>query len=342
MENYKPAKLLLSCPAIHDPTFTYFSSAYMTLLSIIQAFVIAWCLSNLLDIFQNTSIDFSYKILWTTCIIPILLFAITLWHKYVNHHQIAGWQLSWKDTVLVVLFGIFQCLPVALLLGTDTDKHSLRIEHAFSYDWLILLIISIEVLFGTLAYAHSGSKLNQDYVKNILNYRFATICAKNPKNKPPCMEHLDEYADGNRECPAKKIHALVVGFEVVSFQSTLATSLILISISISYRYTLSAIQDLGLEIISIKIAILSFFNILFSAVLFRYLIKYDLDRLLENEDGNLLECGSKAQKQISNTNILWWYKYCLGDLHNKKYSHLVNLFQAHLSLRAIKRSIKFW
>lgn len=310
------SELILSCPAIHDPPFTYFSSAYMTLLSIIQAFVIAWCLTSAFEVFGKGNTNLAC-FLWQACLLPMLLFASILWHKYVNHHQIAGWQLTWRDTIIVVLFGLFQCIGLALFKHLTLTNNVINIDALFEFNWSMVAIISLEIFLGTLAYAHSGSKLNHTYVKQILDHRFRIVCNDESNITPPCKANLPDDKRNTGDCPAKDIHLLVLGFEVISLKATLITSRNIFLLSLIYLSVICAIQNLKLDMLWVRVMIILTFNSLAGIFLWVYLVKYDLRRLLAKGGNRLSTYGGSAKTNIDNTSVFWWYRNCFKIIYNE-------------------------
>ncbi|MBM3421786.1 MAG: hypothetical protein FJY09_00830 [Chlorobi bacterium] len=167
MEPIKEWNSILESPEIHEPTFSYFSNVYMTFLSIIQGVIFSISVGPFLK--SVTYSDFNN----TALFLPTLSFSILLWHNYVNHHQLIGWQLHHKDTYILITFGLLQTMavsiPIILIEHADPNKNSYIVDLINKIGALniIIVIILICAFLGFLAYNFSIRNAITPYVKKV-------------------------------------------------------------------------------------------------------------------------------------------------------------------------------
>lgn len=134
---------------IQNTPFSYFSTVYITLLSIFQSMAFAGIILSALDNKFEDGVRFDFDLItYFNCI----LFVAVLWHKYVNHHQIIGWQITKVDTMIIVGFGICEGLMILSL------KHD---------PWMVHVWIALQISLGVIAYTYAEYQIKQDYVKDI-------------------------------------------------------------------------------------------------------------------------------------------------------------------------------
>ncbi|XOF34346.1 MAG: hypothetical protein ACL93V_03350 [Candidatus Electrothrix sp. YB6] len=252
------SKNLLGCSRIHEPCFPYFGSVYIALLSVMQGIVLAATLSPFAYFVYRGSYE-------AILFIPILIQAVVIWHKYVNHHQVLGWQLGPLDTVLVATFGLLQAFMVsAATQNYPVAGNSLLLNiHIFDSQIICILFeISISGLLGVAAYAYSGATASDSYVKNALAAHFNS-CPKYEQRKIHCMLSPEE------------LYSFLIGFEVWCIVGTLEIS-ILLFLNLSFYLFLTIF--LGVSVIPSSVI-----SITISAIiLFYYAWRYDFKRAVSD------------------------------------------------------------
>ena len=183
-------KPLINCRKIHEPCFPYFGSVYMTLLSVMQGIVFASTVVPTISFLEQLKWD------WLLCF-SVLIFSIVLWHKYVNHHQILGWQLGPFDTVNIAVFGLLQ--TVMVINATKNYKDLLDNRYIFdetifcNQSVYLIAMILFSASLGVASYAHSGSESCKSYVKNVIVEHYNT-CSKCNKGNSHCIyDPVDLY-----------------------------------------------------------------------------------------------------------------------------------------------------
>ncbi len=122
-EKESDLKVLINCRKIHEPCFPYFSIVYMTLLSVMQGIVFASVIMP--TVYFAEKLDYNALLCFS-----VLIFSIVLWHKYVNHHQILGWQLGPFDTINIAFFGLLQ----TIMFLKATENHQLSINGNYIFN----------------------------------------------------------------------------------------------------------------------------------------------------------------------------------------------------------------
>ncbi len=157
-------KNIFCCPKIHSPSTNYFSSVYMTLLSVFQCIILAYLL-------QPFSVEFLKALndkqpLPLLPFMPPILFAVLLWHNYISHHQIVVWQINKMDTIIIVIFGLIESF---MILGITNN------------DFIVLQFsIAVGILWGSIAYLYAYNKINKDYIQEIFKEYYS--CPKKTCN----------------------------------------------------------------------------------------------------------------------------------------------------------------
>lgn len=179
---------------LHDSPFPYFSQVYLTILSVFQSFAIAGVITVAIQAYKMPTGGTS----WDSLIsifrgfsnhLAAIIFAITLWHKYANHHQFIGWQLKHWDTLIVFGFGAIEALMLVVL---TTGK---RLD-------LVQPIMGIGTLFGVLAYWYAKSQFCKEYVRDVYREHYCPT------------PHDCRLPQGcQRHCEAKDVYYALLGFE---------------------------------------------------------------------------------------------------------------------------------
>jgi hypothetical protein len=156
----------LYCDKIHQPITNYFSGVYMTFLSIIEGSVLALIFEIIKSNYKSVSIDYILKDFPAYVvnndidrIIIIIFSSILIWHRYINHHQFLGWQITWMDSLFVLLIGLNQ---VALIFFIE-DKY---------FFYLYQIILPLLCLF---AYLHAYAQHKKQYVMNIFYKHYCGV-----------------------------------------------------------------------------------------------------------------------------------------------------------------------
>lgn len=298
MDKQKKSLTLLNCTKIHEPCFPYFGSVYMTLLSVMQGIVLA-------SIFlPATSLFFQNKFIEIIKAIPILILAVTLWHKYVNHHQILGWQLGPMDTIIVAAFGLLQAIMVSIanLQGSLDPKYIFN-GNSFNNQILYLsFCMTGSILLGIIAYAHSGAKASAEYVKK------AIIGHHNS---------CQQYNNSRNHCTYKpeNLYSFLIGFEAHCVFGTIITGvLLLLNILL---YTILIKTSIGIIYSSIISTIFIFF------IIYHYLWRYEFKREISDETRIhwLTTIGDSVLNQKWKNSLAYWifivpflvFNHCLSQ-----------------------------
>jgi hypothetical protein len=133
----------------------YFSSVYMTLLSVFQGVVVAGLFSGF---FERCLKDGCTWYVELPKFLPVAFLLVLVWHKYVNHHQFLGWQLFWHDTLIVAGFGFLECLLVYLAVKIDV--------------FLVCVLVAFCFLMGGVAYRHAASSYGEDDAKEVYSHHY--------------------------------------------------------------------------------------------------------------------------------------------------------------------------
>ncbi len=169
----------------------------MTLLSVMQGIVFTSMVMPMVSSIKTWNYNF-------LLFFSVLFFAIVLWHKYVNHHQILGWQLGPFDTINIAFFGLLQTVMVVNANGGYQSADGVKLifteEAFFRHTKYFLILVFISVMLGAISYAHSGSESCKDYVKNVITEHYNT-CSK--------------CSNGNAHCIYKPadLYQFLIGFE---------------------------------------------------------------------------------------------------------------------------------
>ena len=193
MDKYKHNRKL------HNPPFSYFSTIYITLVTIVQGIIFTEIMSLAIDFLDCDKAGSNIKVL--ECLNAMVIVLI-IWHKYANHHQITGWQVTIKDTSILFIFGIFEGLMIA----------SLEYRWAISVHFWIALLCS----FTTYAYWHAWVQLKESYVKNIF---------------------VEYYDDPKDKLFGQSIYDGMVGFESIATTYSLivsAVTMIILALSLVF------------------------------------------------------------------------------------------------------------
>lgn len=171
MENKTACKSLIgtptvfSCIRLHEAPANYFSTVYMTFLSVFQGIILAQLVSKAFGLMPPfDSPDFRWDVNSfdhrAVRLLPVAVFAVLLWHKYINHHQFLGWQIAWKDTCLIAGFGLLEGAMV--LWGWE-----------FRNPYLIQALLAASLGWGSLAYLHARQEHRKKYVQEVFGRHFA-------------------------------------------------------------------------------------------------------------------------------------------------------------------------
>ncbi len=284
MDKPKKPLTLLNCTKIHEPCFPYFGSVYMTLLSVMQGIVLA---SIFLPI---SSLLLQNKFFEITKAIPILILAVTLWHKYVNHHQILGWQLGPMDTVIVAAFGLLE----AIMVGVANYKDILEPKYIFNENnfdhqiFYLLLCFAGSVALGVIAYAHSGAKASEEYVRKAIIEHYNS-CHKCNNGKSHCT-----YSPEN-------LYSFLIGFEAHCVFGTFITGFLLF-LNICFYSLITRYFKVSIISSSVISTIILFFTV------YHYIWRYDFKREINDEKRiNLLTAiGGSILNQKRKHSLAYW------------------------------------
>lgn len=140
------------CPLASTPIGSFYSSFYMTLVSIIQGFAVGILFENFYD---NLDINDPNTII----VIPryvVSFFSFTLvWHKFINFKQYNSWTLTYQDTMLVMLFAVVEGGLIVF------SSNSINTEYNFSGVYYIIYSVSFLAAIG--GYNHALMELSKSY-----------------------------------------------------------------------------------------------------------------------------------------------------------------------------------
>ena len=280
--------ILLNCSKIHEPCFPYFGSVYMTLLSVMQGIVLASIVLPFAYFFKEKSIE-------AILFVPVLVFSVVLWHKYVNHHQILGWQLGPMDTVIVTSFGLLQAFMVNTVIknyqGITSGKYIL-VPLVFDHQVISILTgVTISSLLGAFAYAHAGSKASEKYVKAVIVAHYNS-CPKYKQRDSHCILQPEE------------LYNLLIGFEtwclIGSFKITL------------YSFANLVLYLISTRLFEVKFIASSFCSVVLFLIVYCYFLwKYDFKRVISNRE-IIYKIKSLGETSLGLTNqwnnkLLCWF-----------------------------------
>lgn len=92
---------------------SYQASIYVTMLNIIQCIALAFLINEVRITAQSEGVSIPYSLRAAAAL--VLIFVI--WHRYISESQYL-WQMSWLDTLIPFLIGIFECM---LVFSTSTS-----------------------------------------------------------------------------------------------------------------------------------------------------------------------------------------------------------------------------
>jgi uncharacterized metal-binding protein len=255
----------------------------MTLLSVVQCVILSLVL-----------VPFGAAVLESpsaaAVAVPFLLFVAVLWHKYVEHHQLLGWQLRSLDTYFVLLFAAIQAFGVVAALAAinctnDCDATSYFMPmDSFGF---VLCVIAGGILLGVAAYGYSGSQAASASVEEVVKRRF--VGCSDCKNGASCA------------ASAERIHKLMVGFEVRCIRSTLLTGVLLMLVCLGYFWLLGLLK---MPSDALKLAC----GAADTLILLGFMASCDLGRYLRDA-GCEASLGRSADRVLASpckTCCLWW------------------------------------
>ncbi|HHE33014.1 MAG TPA: hypothetical protein ENL07_10455 [Chlorobaculum parvum] len=196
------------------------------------------------------------------------------------------------DTIIVAAFGIPQAIMV--VIATKNYQESFRPDYTLNINdfdnqiFYLLIYFSISILLGVIAYAHSGAKASEGYVKKAIIEHYNS-CPKCKGGKNHCTYQPDNLYD------------FLIGFEARCVFGTLTTSLLLflntyLYIILTKKYNVSIITS---SIICIIILFL---------VIYHYVWRYDFKREISNKKRTqwLTTIGSCILTKKYNYKIIFW------------------------------------
>ena len=136
---------------LHNPIAPYFSSAYVTIISVVCGIALAAVFYMAVEQQIITKDEYHPIIIWEF-IIVITSTAVT-WHGYINIIQYKAWPISLYDTVIPIGFSV---IIIALALSVEDIRW-------FSF------VFSMLCLMGAGAYKHSLFKLSKG--SSMLTYK---------------------------------------------------------------------------------------------------------------------------------------------------------------------------
>lgn len=173
---------------LHNPPFAHHSSVYLTLLSVFQIMTFGEIISAFIDV-KHGKLG-SYVLEYSLA----LFFIIVLWHKYADHHQLAGWQLTYWDTLIIATFGLVEG---GVIIAFYKEQ-----------EFWIHAVTAFSMFLGAIAYWHSLRRLRKLYVQKVYEQHFEN----------------QEYG--------RKIHYILLGFEKTNQILSLKIGTILLIIAI--------------------------------------------------------------------------------------------------------------
>lgn len=163
---------------IHTSAFPYFSSVYMTYFSVIQGVILSASFLYFLYGFVYGCPKYSLLLL------PVMSFSVLIWHNYVSHHQLVGWQLGFADTYFIGGFGFSQlssaAVPITLIQEVMT--HKVGQPHIVELFWMscggpficVIFFMILSAIIGFIAYWYSIRNLSISYVRKIISQNYKT------------------------------------------------------------------------------------------------------------------------------------------------------------------------
>lgn len=151
---------LLENPEIYNSPFSYFATISITLLSIIQGIALN-------GIIVEAGIgQFAQGLNWRVIeYVYACMFIIGLWHKYMQHHQFLGWQLTFVDTIILFLFGIGEAFMSTVL----RDPSGVGRIH---------ISVTSGFIVGTFAYWYAFYQMRAPYAQAIYKKHYGSAYEK--------------------------------------------------------------------------------------------------------------------------------------------------------------------
>jgi len=137
-----------------NPISSYFSDAYNTLIRVVQGLALGGLFVVLADPTYRTGFIF-----WLRFILAFLIIN-TIWHRYISETQYVAWRLTPRDTLIPMLFAIFQGLAI---LG-------IRSAPWFFGSWITAIL-----LWAAVAYQNGLRHYASPIVRNIYASHFDEI-----------------------------------------------------------------------------------------------------------------------------------------------------------------------
>jgi uncharacterized protein len=253
----------------------------MTLLSVMQGIVFTSMVVEVVSSIKTLNYNF-------LLFFSVLFFSVVLWHKYVNHHQILGWQLGPFDTINIAFFGLLQ----AFMVANAKAYQSANGEEAFlRHTEYFLVIVFVSVMLAVISYAHSGSESCKDYVKNVITEHYNT-CSK--------------CSNGNAHCiynPAD-LYQFLIGFEARCLIGTIEVCFY-IFIDLVLLLFIVFISDKTPFVLSVS-SMLSI--IIYFLVTLYYVWRFEFKREINDQEkmNRTLEMGRFIVNNKNKDKLLFW------------------------------------
>lgn len=258
MEHLSESDSVLNATRIQEPSFQYFSSVYMTLLSVIQGLIFSVSVMPFFDEVFSGNFDIALLFL------PTLTFAVLLWDNYVSHHQFIGWQINYVDTLIIMGYGVMEAIAVSIPIVLIENTKAMHNEqlHGVVKPYVPIAITCIQSI-GPLNLVMGMIILCA--VLGIYSYHRAMLNAQAPYIKAVLIKKYDE-----------KMYFVIVGIEKRMKNITKIAVYILV---------------IGLVLFNCLRRFVGYINIMSDmmaisfAVIFLVLLRiYDIKRLIEREE----------------------------------------------------------
>ena len=173
------------CPYASKAPAAFFSSFYMTLVSIVQGFAIGILFENFLDKFDYY--NFETYVTIPRYIVSFLCFSL-VWHKFINSLQFNAWTLTYRDTMLVMGFAFMEAALIAFSSNSLNDH--------YNFVGIYYLFYSFTFISSVMGYGRAAREMSKNYNK-LLVVRHFKQCKSDDKCGEKSFAILLEYNKGS-------------------------------------------------------------------------------------------------------------------------------------------------
>lgn len=152
------------------PVSPYFSTVYITLISIICALSLGVLLGNFFDDISDISIFLTFKTIITAFVIALV------WHNYTVYNQFGAWDIELSDTALPFIFAIFLMFMVSSVNYEDITYFIfsfslINMTFACAYTYAIKRINNSKNLILSMYDDVFGKEFSRDLYYTIINFK---------------------------------------------------------------------------------------------------------------------------------------------------------------------------